>query len=265
MKAVIFSDLHLAHCDLDYPLDFPDDAEIAIIAGDVWAPVSSSLKWLFEQVVSRGLQVIFVAGNHEHYHHVLQHSISDGLAVREHYPDLHWLENEAVVVNGVRFLGATLWTDYGLYEHPRQSMKVAQLAMNDHRIIYTVDAEGHRGRFYPADALAIHRRSRVWLEGELEEPFDGKTVVVTHHSPHPRSIHLRFSGDNLNPAFTSDLSAIIKRHQPAAWIHGHTHNSFDYMVGKTRIVCNPRGYVRATFRGFDIENEQFEPFKMIEL
>ncbi|MCA9110744.1 MAG: metallophosphoesterase [Planctomycetaceae bacterium] len=265
MKAVIFSDLHLAHCDLEYPLDFPSDAEVAIVAGDVWAPVSSSLKWLYDEVVCRGLKVVFVAGNHEHYNYVLAESMSDGFAIRSRYPGLHWLENEMVVIDGVRFAGATLWTDYNLYAQARRSIKVAMLGMNDHRIIYTVDAAGHRGRFYPEDALAIHQQSRAWLEDELAKPFDGPTVVVTHHCPHPGSIHRRFSGDTLNPAFISDLTPVIQRHRPNFWIHGHTHSSFDYVVGETRIVCNPRGYVRPTFSGFDTENVDFEPFKMIEI
>ena len=99
MKALVFSDLHLAHCDLNYRLDFPSDVKVAIIAGDVWAPVASSLQWLFDHIVAQGLQVIFVAGNHEHYGHTIQVSIADGLAARARFDGLHWLENEAVVVD----------------------------------------------------------------------------------------------------------------------------------------------------------------------
>jgi Icc-related predicted phosphoesterase len=265
MKALVFSDLHLTHCDLNYPLNFPTEAEVAIIAGDVWSPVASSLKWLFDNVVTRGLKVIFVAGNHEHYGHVLTQSVNDGLAVRSQYPGLHWLENEAVVISGVRFLGATLWTDYNLHGQQRQSMKAAMLGMNDHRMIYTIDAAGHRGRYYPEDALSIHQESREWLEKELSTPFDGTTVVVTHHCPHPGSIHSRFTGDTLNPAFVSDLTSVIEHYRPSAWVHGHTHTSFDYVVSETRIVCNPRGYVRRTYRGFEVENVDYEPFKMIDI
>lgn len=265
MQAVIFSDLHLSFSDLDYRLDFPPNAEIAIIAGDVCAPVSSSLKWIFERVVMQGLPVIFVAGNHEHYGHILDHSMADGMAVRGRYDGLHWLENEGVVIDGIRFLGATLWTDYELYERPEESMHVALLHMNDHRAIHRVDAAGRRGRFYPEDARAIHQASRAWLERQLKEPFDGKTVVVSHHCPHPHSIHPRYAGDRLNPAFTSDLDAIIERYQPTAWVHGHTHSSFDYQVGQTRVICNPRGYVHSVFgKRNEIENPDFQPFKVVE-
>lgn len=265
MKALVFSDLHLGHADLNYPLEVPPGVEVAILAGDILAPVSSSLKWIFDHVVSLGIQVIFVAGNHEHYGFVIQQSMGDGRRVRDQYPGLHWLENEAMVINGVRFVGATMWTDYDLYQHQRLSMKTASLAMTDHHLIFTIDEEGRRGRFLPEDALEIHAASREWLEQELSKPFDGPTVVVTHHTPHPRSIHRRFSGDSLNPAFTSDLSAIIERYHPKLWIHGHTHDSFDYRVGNTRVVCNPRGYAKRMLRGFDVENEAFEPLKVIEL
>lgn len=265
MKAVVFSDLHLAHCDLDYPLDFPSGAEIAIVAGDVLAPVSSSLSWLYDNILARGLKVVYVAGNHEHYGHVMNQSVDDALGVRSAYPGVHWLENEAVVFGGVRFVGTTLWTDYALHGEPQQSMKAAMLGLNDHRMIYTTDTDGHRGRFYPEDALAIHEKSRAWLEVELSTSFDGKTVVVTHHCPHPGSIHRRFTGDSLNPAFVSDLTRIIEDHRPSVWVHGHVHSSFDYRVGETRVLCNPRGYVRRTRGGYDGENPDFEPFKMIEI
>lgn len=98
--------------------------------------------------------------------------------------------------------------------------------------------------FTPEQALALHRESRAWLEERLSEPFDGKTVVVTHHAPHPGSISPKYLGDALTPAFVSDLTDLIGRHQPDMWIHGHVHHSCDYVVPetKTRIVCNPRGY-----------------------
>ena len=265
MKAVVFSDLHLAHSDLDYPLDFPSDATVAIVAGDVWAPVASSLCWLYDNIVARGLKVVYVAGNHEHYGQVMTQSINDGLAVRSQYPGVHWLENEAVVFGGVRFVGATLWTDYALHGQPQHSMKVAKLGLNDHRMIYTMSMAKHRGLFYPEDALVIHQHSRAWLETELAKPFDGKTVVVTHHCPHPGSIHRRFTGDSLNPAFVSDLTSILEDHRPSFWVHGHVHSSFDYRVGETRVLCNPRGYVRRTRGGYDRENLDFKPFMMIDI
>jgi Icc-related predicted phosphoesterase len=265
MRALVFSDLHLGHLDLEYALDFPIGVDVAIVAGDIVAPIASSLSWLHENIVAKGIPTIFVAGNHEFYSFNLQTSTQDGLAVRDRYPGLHWLENEVVVIGDARFVGCTMWTDYALYERPGESMQVAMLYMNDHRLIYRIDDEGRRGRFYPEDALKLHQESRAWLEAELSRHFNGRTIVVTHHCPHPGSIHPRYAGDRLNPAFASDLSAIIENFQPDIWVHGHTHSSFDYMVARTRIVCNPRGYARKPyFGGIEVENRDFEPFKVIE-
>lgn len=262
MKAVVFSDLHLAHNDLDYSLDFPAEAEIAINAGDVSAPVSRALSWLYQRIVKTGMPVIFVAGNHEDYGHNYSVSMSGRREIRDRYPGLHWLENESVVVNGVRFLGCTLWTDYNLCGHPEQAMYDANMAMNDHRAIYLTGDDGQQRYFYPADALKIHEQSREWLFRELLRKHAGPTVVVTHHCPHPNSIAPKFVGDAVTPAFCSDLSDIIERFQPTLWVHGHTHDSFDYMIGETRIICNPRGYVTKSGRR---ENHEYEPFKLVEI
>ena len=264
MKALVISDLHLAHSDLDYALDFPPEAEVAIVAGDVLAPVSRSMRWLQQNVAMRGLPVIFVAGNHEYYGHEYRETLADGLAARSKYHDVHLLENEGIVIGGVRFLGCTLWTDYNLYERPDEAMKSARLGLNDHKLI-ELETENEWPKFLPQDALTIHQQSRAWLESELAKPHDGKTAVVTHHAPHPNSVHRKYAGDSLTPAFVSDLSTVIERYQPALWVHGHVHDSHDYHVGGTRIVCNPRGYVRNLFSGKDVENPEFDPFKIIDI
>lgn len=264
MKALVFSDLHLAHSDLDFALDFSPEADIAIVSGDVLAPITKSMRWLQQHVAIRGLPVIFVAGNHEHYGHELTESLADGLAARSKHHDVHLLENESIIIDGVRFLGTTLWTDYDLYGRPDESMRTARLLMNDHRLI-ELERDGEWPKFLPQDALSIHQTSRAWLEQQLAKPHDGKTVVVTHHAPHPRSIHPKYAGDNLTPAFVSDLSAVIESYQPDLWVHGHVHDGHDYQVGKTRIVCNPRGYVRSLFSGKDVENPDFEPFKIVDI
>jgi Icc-related predicted phosphoesterase len=93
----------------------------------------------------------------------------------------------------------------------------------------------------PADAYKLHVVSRKYIESELVRHFEGQTVVVSHHAPHPRSISDQFKSHPLNPAFVSDLSRMIDRYAPDMWIHGHTHSSFDYFVGPTRIICNPHG------------------------
>ncbi|MCK5746820.1 MAG: metallophosphoesterase, partial [Oricola sp.] len=86
-----------------------------------------------------------------------------------------------------------------------------------------------------------HAYASTFIEQALRIPHDGPTVVVTHYAPHPQSVSKQFRGSGLNPAFVSDLSPIIERYAPDLWVHGHMHESFDYRVGRTRVVCNPRG------------------------
>jgi Icc-related predicted phosphoesterase len=263
MKIWTFSDLHFAMSDLDYELEFPD-ADVCVIAGDVASPPLESVKWLQENIGHR-MPVVVVAGNHEYYGQVYLPALAEVKAKRHLFPDVHFLENEEVVIGGVRFLGATLWTDFNLFERQKEAMKVAHAYMNDYRhIMYTLDPPE---RLTPQHTLAFHRESRRFIEKALARPFDGQTVVVTHTCPHPLSIHSAYAGDPLNPAFTSDLSSVIEEHEPAAWIHGHTHANFDYVVPgtRTRVVCNPRGYVRQTNYSYEVENMMFERYKVFEV
>jgi len=144
---------------------------------------------------------------------------------------------------------------------------------NDHRLIRThVGAEkGGHGNipFTTEHALARHRRELAWLEARLREPFDGQTVVCTHHSPSPQSVPDRFRDDPLSPAFSSNLEHIIERYQPDLWVHGHTHDSFDYNIGKTRVVCNPAGYQHEPNPDFQwdlvVEIGEYEPAATIKM
>src|SRR5262249_20898346 len=140
----------------------------------------------------------------------------------------------------IRFLGSTLWTDYRYHGARTQAEVIAhaEALLADHSRIQTSD-----GPFRARHAQADHERSRSWLEQQLVTPFAGQTVVITHHAPHPRSIHPRFLNDRdmpANAAFVSDLSELMVGAD--LWLHGHTHDSFDYQVGRCRVVANPRGY-----------------------
>jgi Icc-related predicted phosphoesterase len=142
-------------------------------------------------------------------------------------------------------------------------MNYAESCLNDHRMIRT-----GRHVFSARDALAEHERSRKWLAEELAKPFEGKTVVVTHHGPHPLSTHPRFAGNDLNPAFISDLSELL----PGAdlWVHGHVHDGADYQVGRCRVVANPAGYIlnrrmAVTRTDFIFENKTFDAGLVVEI
>lgn len=263
MKAVVFSDLHLGFSFPD-PVDLPIDTDVLIVAGDVSAPVAKSMAWLHKRFPD--VPVVYVAGNHDHYGQIYGESMESGRRDAEKYRNIHFLENEKIVLKGVRFVGATLWTDFDLYGRPDDHADYAQNGMNDYAQIYDLDPLGQLMRWTPKRTRLLHAESRACLRGALSTPFDGPTVVVTHHCPHPMSVAPRFAGDYLAPAFCSDLTSDIEEFQPDLWVHGHTHTSFDYVVPgtRTRVVCNPRGYVRDNFdRGRTVENPEFNMLKVV--
>jgi hypothetical protein len=98
--------------------------------------------------------------------------------------------------------------------------------------------------FTPQASTALFAKDAAWIEARLAEPHRGPTVVITHHAPSPRSIHPRFAGSPLNACFVSDAERLLRGRRAALWIHGHTHDSFDYAVNGTRVLCNPRGYAK---------------------
>jgi len=155
----------------------------------------------------------------------------------------------------VRFLGCTLWSDFALHgeDNVEASMAAAKRAMNDFALISLErgDPSWMPTLFLPAHARRLHLESRAWLEGELEraDASDLPTVVVTHHAPHALSIHPRFAGDPVTPAFVSHLPELFERHRIDIWIHGHIHDSMAYEVAGARVICNPRGYGEEN-RGF---------------
>jgi hypothetical protein len=166
-----------------------------------------------------------------------------------------------VVIDGVRFLGSTLWTDYNLYGNVEGAMRLAERGLNDHRCIFP---DATMAPLTAIDARAWHMQSRRWLTEKLATPSSSTTVVVTHHLPHLGSIDPRYAGSPLNPAFCSDLSALIEQSGPVLWVHGHTHASCDYRAGSTRMLCNPKGYGPPPGRT-QIENTQFNPALVVSL
>lgn len=250
MRLWIFSDLHLTHAGFSVS---PPECDLAVVAGDVDVPLPYALMGV-EQIVG-DTSAIYVPGNHCYYNHNFDQLQKDW--VNQPRGVVMCMDRMTTVINGVRFICATLWTDYNLYGNPKEGMDLADWGMNDHRLIMKGTGQLFRAR----DALLEHQHSAKYIETILDQPFDGKTVVVTHHCPHPNSIHEMFRHPRfkaLNPAFASDLSYILdKNNAPDLWIHGHTHHSFDYTVGKTRVICNPKGYKN--------ENPQFNPQLVIEI
>jgi Icc-related predicted phosphoesterase len=253
MKLWVLSDLHLEYADLHEPLDIAD-ADVCICAGDLMRYPANGVHWLGEHIAP-SMPVIFVAGNHEFYKGGVKECLEDGRAAAARFPNVHFLENDSVVIDGVRFVGATLWTDFRIEGSPELAMMVAGDRMIDYRKISLQRSPWKR--FTPETSYRMHQDSKNYIGETLAQPFDGETVVATHHLPSKASVPDRFRGDLLNAAYASDLTEIIEEGKPDLWVHGHTHDSCDYQIGDTRVLCNPRGY--------DDENRKFDRHLVVEI
>jgi Icc-related predicted phosphoesterase len=260
MRLLVISDLHLEFQTFELPTDLEFD--VAIFAGDIWKPLDRSVTWLWLQR-SECLQdkpIIYVAGNHEFYGFEINSSREDGRKLAGHR-GIHLLDPGSIVIDRVRFVGGTLWSDFELLGHPIAARRAALRGMNDYSRI-EIEKDGKRRTLRPPDTQRLHYEDRAFIEANLAESFQGPTVVVTHHAPSPGSIPQRFQGDELSPCFASDLTEIIEQYQPALWIHGHDHAHHDYRVGNTRILANPAGYPTPDGRR---ENIHFDPRLIVEI
>jgi predicted phosphodiesterase len=276
MKIRVLSDLHLEN---DTPEIIPHaDADLVVLAGDIHNH-AEGLRWAAE-TFDETVPVVYVPGNHEYYDGelgALEAAMRDAAASID---NLHYLNNATLVDprGAWRVLGTTLWTDFDLYgtdeETRATSIGAAERVMLDYRgliqVTWTAGNEANADTLQdntprnltPADTLALHRHARGWLEGELAKPFAGKTIVVTHHAPHRRSLAERYADDPVSAGFVNDLPSLV-REPVALWVHGHTHTAFDYVENGTRVVCNPRGYLDRRTRA--LENAAFAWTKVVEI
>ena len=228
MRIRVYSDIHLERAPFAPPAG---DTDLVVLAGDI-ANGAAGIEWARD--VFRA-PVLYLAGNHEYYDGEFESVQAAMRAAAGGGVEL--LDCTRAVIDGVRFLGCTLWTDYSLSPpSERPAVIEASRKLNPD---YQKIRHGAR-EFAPEDAIALCNRHRAWLLAALEEPFRGKTVAITHFAPHPLSIAPAFANHRANPAFVIDLDEAMG--QPSLWIHGHTHTFFDYRVRGTRVVCNPRGY-----------------------
>ena len=255
MKIQLASDLHLEFLERRFPgeriIEPEPSADILVLAGDIHngtKAVATFADW--------PVPILYVAGNHEFYGRSWEQTRVD-LRQACAGTNINFLDNDCFEFKGVRFLGCTMWTDFRLRGFTQSAcMSSVEEALNDYHVIATQD-----GTLRARDTLADHENSRRWLESELEKPYPGRTVVVTHHGPHPLSIHPRYIGNRVNAGFVSDLTPLVQKAD--LWLHGHVHDSFDYSdVGRCRVVANPAGYVKnlswaRSPSEFEFENMQF--------
>jgi len=312
MKIALASDIHLEFGDILLKND--QQADVLILSGDICVAAdlleqtSPDFKYghaalgtnksrrihdFFSNCCAMFPHVIYVMGNHEHYHYDFKYTIDHLKKMLSYLPNLHILDKEVFELNDVTFIGGTLWTDMNKEDpmtlfHVRSAMNDFNCVKNSNRMVsrqvpiyeenllYTEDGKNggryikdekgnmfpigykHKdepSKFCPEDSVEDHKKMLDFIRHVVEGNHDRKYVVVGHHTPSPFSIHKMYANDRtMNGAYTSDLiDFIMDRPQIKLWTHGHTHHPFDYMIKGTRVICNPRGY-----DGYEARADQFE-------
>ena len=236
MRINYFSDIHLEFGSLKAP---DNDADIIVAAGDIGIG-TQGVDWL--KTVNK--PVIYIAGNHEFYTSEYQQMLQS-LHKQCAESNVHFLENDCFIFQGVRFLGCTLWTD--LFVEGYKTAETLGKTVNDFRRIKFADQAFDVVKF-----SYLHQRSKTWLEQQLAQPFSGKTVVITHHAPSWWSWNdSAYAVKKL--AYCNDLKLLLHEYDIAVWFHGHVHSPTDYRIAGARILCNPRGYFGVKLvPGFDL-------------
>ena len=283
MKIALASDVHLefGHLELNN-VDNADVLVLSgdICVASKFGP---NYDRFFQDASRLFKNVVYIMGNHEHYDGDFAKSESILRAALERYSNVHFLEKEIVKIDDVTFIGGTLWTDMNKEDpltmfHVQRRMNDFRIVRNSNRMVtrtvplyelnpdYTEDGKnggkyatkeggglieiGQKKKqepstFCPEDAVPEHKVMVDYIRTVIEGKFDEKFVVVGHHAPSKQSTHPRYQHDTLmNGAYSNSLDEFILDHpQIKLWTHGHTHEDFDYMIGTTRVFCNPRGYI----------------------
>lgn len=281
MKIAVCSDLHLEFSPITLPNT--EGAKVLILSGDIvtayalhehpvvtppsdpnviWKPGKQQLQALrfrefFHHVNMEYDHVVYCAGNHEFYHGKFPDAYDWLREEIKNYSNIHFLDKEQIEIDGVTFLGGTLWTD--MNRNDPTTMHLIEGMMNDFRIIR--NSQRNYARFSPLDSVVHHRQTLEYIKSVVDSDTTKKYVVVGHHAPTALSVHEKYKNEYyMNGGYFSDLSEfILDRPQIVLWTHGHMHDPFDYMMGETRIVCNPRGY-----KGHDPHADHFQ-LKFLEI
>ena len=261
MKIALVSDVHLEFGDLDFDND--SGADVLILGGDICVATdmaqrdpyntmgeqyrSNRFHDFFQRCSDRFPHVIFIVGNHEHYHGDFAKTVPHFKDVLGYLPNLHILEKETFVLDDITFIGGTLWTD--MNRRDNRTLHDISRMMNDFRCVDNTnkieDGRGWPGRFTTTDAANDHDAMVAFIDQTVAANPAGRYVVVGHHAPSRLSTHPKYAHEAImNGGYSSELDDFILDHpQIKLWTHGHTHEDFDYQIGSCRILCNPRGYV----------------------
>lgn len=313
MRIAICSDLHLEFGDIN--LQNTDNADVLILGGDICVASdigkpdpnnfmegakSNRITDFFKRCSFQFPHVIYIMGNHEHYHGDFATSGNKlkSLIESNMLSNVYLLDKESKKIDDITFIGGTLWTDMNKEDsltmfHVIRRMNDFQCVKNGDRMVtrtvpiyeqnpnWTEDGlnggkylqneagfyikigekkKQEPSTFSPEDAVVDYRKMVDYIQTMIEGKFDEKFVVVGHHAPSKLSTHPRYKHDTLmNGAYSSSLDDFIVDHpQIKLWTHGHTHEDFDYMIGSTRVVCNPRGYIKYEDRADKFELKTVE-------
>lgn len=270
MRIQIVSDIHLEFGSISI---FNNNADVLVLSGDICVvkdfndnKMREVLLEFFKECSERFPKVIYVMGNHEHYAGDVNSSLNTLKNTLKEFSNIHILEQETIVINDVTFIVGTLWTDMN-NQDPSTLFHIKRV-MNDYRVIEDssemvsfkfTDKDGNKkfgnrpSIFSPEKSVLKHNDMLEFIKQQVSIST-GKVVIVSHHAPSKLSTKPMYERDFLvNGAYSSDLSKImLDNPQIKLWTHGHTHDSFDYTIGSTRVVCNPRGYFQYS------ENQKFD-------
>lgn len=259
LRLLILSDLHLEVWRDQAPLMAAQTVhpDAVILAGDIDTG-TRGVAWA--DTTFPGIPVIYVHGNHEAYGQSLdelQLALEEASQKTRH---VHFLQMRELRLGKVRFLGCTLWTDFRLFGDGQYAHAISACgeAMTDYQRI-RLASQGYR-KLHPIDTERLHFQHRRWLKERLAEPFDGRTVVVTHMAPSVRSVTEKYANDPVSAAYASQLDELVE--QADFWVHGHMHASLDYQLGSCRVLCNPMGYKN---RIGQAENREFDASLVLDI
>jgi Icc-related predicted phosphoesterase len=248
MKIWQISDLHLKKEELEGSLGLrpPSGADVAVVLGDLGGSLAENLRWCATHL-RPFLPVVYVPGNHDFHWQGVAKASAEGRKLARSL-GVHYLDGDTAVVAGARFTGGTFWSDFAVdmfgdraapEENVRRNMEAA-LGKADYNRIFVDDRALHRLR--PWHTAAIHERTKGFVRRTLATPFDGPTVVLTHHGVLPEVTQPGYEASPTHPSYTSDQRELILKHRPALWLHGHVHHFHETRVGDTLVACNPRGF-----------------------
>ena len=265
MKIAVVSDIHLEFGDLDF--ENTEGAEVLILSGDICVAndidhntIESNVMYrstryhgFFKRCCERFPHVIYVLGNHEHYHGDVAATLDHVRAVLAYLPNLYIMEKESRVIGDTTFVAGTLWTDMNQEDlhtlaHMRGYMNDFRIISDSRALVHFKDQDGkfhtRVGKWTPEASVVDHKAMKSVIKQTVEADPTARYVVVGHHAPSRISTKPRYQKDVVvNGGYSSSLDEFILDHpQIKLWTHGHTHDTFDYMIGSTRVICNPRGY-----------------------